>query len=337
MVTRLTFVLVLLRHEAVSGAARSRGGAAASGAGTSRGGAGAQSSCWGAVQVSNPVQGTLVGGRISSAVTSNQTAAASAPLSRGNLTGRHLRITMIHAENGANMGVGDPGGGSGLRPWQQWTGFFVDQIEWISQRAGFTYELRSPSGDGAQCIRPNGAPHEARTYSGQFNCGANDVQDLNYTDVYWSGYYISPARLQRNLFTVPVISDVGLGLLAAQLSVDDWEYTPSRLSARTSTAFTVFTDGAALCVLQVRPHTVPRLRAARVADHGAHRRRLRRHPLVRRSRRPPAPVCADTARLRAARALPQGTGRTARLHGSRSALPANLLVSPPPPLQLSAH
>ena len=31
--------------------------------------------------------------------------------------------------------------------------------------------------------------------------------------MYWSGYYITTARLEQNLFTVPYLSDVGLTLV----------------------------------------------------------------------------------------------------------------------------
>ena len=35
-----------------------------------------------------------------------------------------------------------------LAPPSQWDGFIVDMIEWVSERAGFTYSLHSPSGIG---------------------------------------------------------------------------------------------------------------------------------------------------------------------------------------------
>jgi hypothetical protein len=141
---------------------------------------------------------------------------------RGNLSGVHLKITMIHSTLGTDMGYDDPSRET-LTPFWQWRGFWVDVLDWVANHAGFTYELYSPSGEGADCVLPAGAVHSRKAYATQFNCGANDVYDLNLTDVYWNGFYISPSRLSRNLFTVPMLSDVGLGLVVKKSGRDTFQ------------------------------------------------------------------------------------------------------------------
>ena len=138
----------------------------------------------------------------------------------GNLSGVHLLITTIHSAQGMNMGYDMDT--NHLVPSEDWNGFFADVIEWVAHRAGFTYELFSPSGDGQACVQAEGKPFAPKTFATQYNCGADDIYTLNRTHVYWAGYYISPSRLSRNLFTVPVISDVGLGLVLAKPSPDPW-------------------------------------------------------------------------------------------------------------------
>jgi hypothetical protein len=59
--------------------------------------------------------------------------------------------------------------------------------------------------------------------------GADDVHTLDLTDVYWSGYYISPEWLTVNAFTVPTLSDMGLGLTVRRVEEDVWECTAEGL------------------------------------------------------------------------------------------------------------
>jgi hypothetical protein len=93
-------------------------------------------------------------------------------------------------------------------------------IAWVAEHAGFTYSLHSPSGDGESCVPSSSGMSTPETFAAQFNCGADDVYELNRTDVYWSGYYISPPRLQRNLFTTPYLSNVGISLVMQQGKLD---------------------------------------------------------------------------------------------------------------------
>ena len=136
------------------------------------------------------------------------------------MTGQHLLITTIHDKNGMNMGYDDL---DDLLPSTEWTGLFVDLIDWVADHAGFTYELFSPSGLGPSCIRPEGHPLTPKTFATQFNCGEEDVHTFNKTHVYWAGFYISPLRLTKNLFTVPFLSDVGLGLVLQRNRPATWD------------------------------------------------------------------------------------------------------------------
>ena len=85
----------------------------------------------------------------------------------GNLSGVHLIITTIHDINGMDMGYDRPS--PDLYPWQQWTGFFVDMIDWVAERAEFTYELRPPSGRGSACILGEGMTDSPKAYATQFS------------------------------------------------------------------------------------------------------------------------------------------------------------------------
>ena len=84
-----------------------------------------------------------------------------------NLTGVHLDIVTIHGDGLAKI-VADNGT---MLPSTDWVGLMPDMIEWISQQAGFTYTLLSPSGLGPHCDVA-GAPPEH--YASQYNCGMDE-------------------------------------------------------------------------------------------------------------------------------------------------------------------
>ena len=67
----------------------------------------------------------------------------------GDLRGVHLEITTVH--NSAAMNMFDSDGG--LLPWQEWRGFQRDVIDWVAAKAGFTYTLHLPSGEGEACAK----------------------------------------------------------------------------------------------------------------------------------------------------------------------------------------
>jgi hypothetical protein len=108
-------------------------------------------------------------------------------------------------------------------PKSQWSGYIVDMIAMVADKAGFTYELFTPSGRGYYCSGDGTLWGE--DYVGQYNCGQGDVlndtilADTDYgfwggTHAYWSMYYITPSRMSSNTtFTLPFLTNVGLGML----------------------------------------------------------------------------------------------------------------------------
>jgi hypothetical protein len=146
----------------------------------------------------------------------------------GNLSRVHLHITTVHDSVAMNMGLT----ADGMLPWTEWTGFQRDVIDWVATHAGFTYTLHSPSGDGPACPRKkDGSKLLLHQYAGNYNCGGDDVYTNNQTHVYWAQYYITPWRLGNSLFSVPVLSDVGLSLLMKPSVQSIWSkalflYTP---------------------------------------------------------------------------------------------------------------
>ena len=76
-------------------------------------------------------------------------------------------------------------------------GFVVDMLEWVAQRAGFTYTLHAPTGNGSHCKASAGVT-SLDQYAGQYNCGQDDVTELGLTDVYWGAFTrLFPARVHR--------------------------------------------------------------------------------------------------------------------------------------------
>jgi hypothetical protein len=113
------------------------------------------------------------------------------------LDGHHFRVTAI------------PEGG--FLDFENDSGYLLDMFREIAREANFTYDLLTPSGFGPDCVpRLNlDTPAESYDYSyqAQYNCGTNDVNELQgtqyATDIYLGMYYITPQRQRKNWFTVP--------------------------------------------------------------------------------------------------------------------------------------
>jgi ABC-type amino acid transport substrate-binding protein len=136
---------------------------------------------------------------------------------KGDIQGAHLHITMIHATDFVDMvdknAAAVPLPNAMLNDPEDWTGFHIDLLKWVAERAGFTYTLYPPSGNGSHCsIATDGSdPVEySYQYAVQYNCGQDDVIENNRTHVYWSMYYITPPRLELSTFTAPFYSDGGI-------------------------------------------------------------------------------------------------------------------------------
>ena len=145
------------------------------------------------------------------------------------LQGQHLRITVVQEgtfliihQSHPNKDNNDDDkiptfqrGNTTL--WFQ--GYIIDMIQALSERANFTYELRPPSGKGSDCtpqiIVDDDNHQDDRLYHSdyynQYNCGANDVNELSQmaeppqqaTDIYAGMFYVSPQRQLKNWFTMP--------------------------------------------------------------------------------------------------------------------------------------
>jgi ABC-type amino acid transport substrate-binding protein len=149
------------------------------------------------------------------------------------LDGRHFKITVVEEEgfvdfddnhndidNHTDIDIDiDIGRVSG--------GYCIDILAAIAKpnRANFTYELRSPSGMGNLCMHKNHQVKDdnmdilmnntktsikaySREHRAQYLCGQSDVIDQNLrgseyaTDMYLGLFYVTPERLQLNLFTM---------------------------------------------------------------------------------------------------------------------------------------
>ena len=171
----------------------------------------------------------------------------------GDMTGVHLHITAVHDDQGMGMFAHN----GSMLPWMEWRGFQRDVIDWVAARAGFTYTLHSPSGDGPACSRQvDGSKFPIEQYSSQYNCAGDDVAVNNYTHAVWAMAYITPGRLVAASYTVPIISDVGIQLLVKKKPPSMWEaslfiYTP--FSARMWLLFCC-TVGAVMFVMYFVDH-----------------------------------------------------------------------------------
>ena len=117
------------------------------------------------------------------------------------LQGQHFRITGL--TDGEFLQVGESE--------QEHTGFLADFLRQLAKDANFTYDLVKPSGFGEQCVPQLNETTRSKSYDPhyrtQYNCGANDVQDLQGTpyaaDIYLGMFYTTPYRRLKNWFTVP--------------------------------------------------------------------------------------------------------------------------------------
>mmetsp|Transcript_27835 Transcript_27835/g.88423 ORF Transcript_27835/g.88423 Transcript_27835/m.88423 type:complete len:814 (+) Transcript_27835:163-2604(+) len=128
----------------------------------------------------------------------------------GNLTGMHLEITAIHATDFLDMGYDDESR-TDLNDPEEWQGFLIDVLKWLQEKAGFTYTLKAPSGEGENC--DVGDFNTTKDYAVQYNCGSDDVFSLNKSHVYLGMYYMTAARLASGYMTVPFLSDVGVSVV----------------------------------------------------------------------------------------------------------------------------
>ena len=131
---------------------------------------------------------------------------ASSSSSPPSLEGRLLRITVLLEGGFLDRRFNDNG-----QP--VYSGYIIDVVKALSQRANFTYELRTPSGKGSDCTPQITGDHQDdrlyhADYTNQYNCGSNDVNELpasdgQATDLYAGMFYISPPRQLKNRFTMP--------------------------------------------------------------------------------------------------------------------------------------
>jgi len=123
-----------------------------------------------------------------------------------NLNGQNFKITVV--ENLAYQVNVSADAGDGAPTNEQITGYMIDMIEAVADKAGFTYDLVMPSGMGSSCspqLDPTDTANAnmySSTYRSQFNCGQEDVFE-DRSDMYWSFYYITPFRQLRNAFSIP--------------------------------------------------------------------------------------------------------------------------------------
>ena len=121
------------------------------------------------------------------------------------LTGKHFNFTVVHDPPYMDVGYND----GVLLEESEWKGYIVDMIKMVSNKAGFTYSLQTPSGDGSSC-----SGSTAVDFVTQYVCGQEDVLQLNKTQAYWSMYYMTGPRVDDGTkFTAPFMTNAGLALL----------------------------------------------------------------------------------------------------------------------------
>ena len=158
----------------------------------------------------------LFGGKVLVQVSAS--AAAAIPLPpEPSLAGQSFKITIIENLDYL-VKVTKEDDGNPTR--EEISGYMVDMIDSVAQKAGFDYELFLPSGYGPSCVDGITLPQTANStdaddasvpyakkYRSQFNCGQEDVLDATRTvartDIYWSLYYVSTPRQRWNQFTIP--------------------------------------------------------------------------------------------------------------------------------------
>jgi hypothetical protein len=138
--------------------------------------------------------------------------AAAAEDDEPNLQGESFKITIIEADGFVTP---DPTAENG------YSGYIIDMIQAVSERAGFEYELLLPSGYGDHCSTVPSADDTNSTnsttemmtpydelYASAYLCGQDDTLDPNVpeeysTDMYWSMYYVTNSRQLEGKFSLP--------------------------------------------------------------------------------------------------------------------------------------
>lgn len=127
------------------------------------------------------------------------------------LNGAHFRITGLEENGFLNAAT------NFSAPFNvTFSGYLKLMLDAIAKpsRANFTYTLLPPSGYGTSCepkLDKNSTQQEAydSQYRTQYNCGADDVNDLpltnTSTDMYLGMYYVTPKRQLLNQFTIPFL------------------------------------------------------------------------------------------------------------------------------------
>ena len=115
------------------------------------------------------------------------------------LEGQSFKITVVVAD-GFVMKVDDT----------SYEGYVIDMINMVADRANFTFDLKTPSGSGSQCDDSTNVDIDmyGSAFESQYLCGQDDVLDGNVpvdyqTDMYWSMYYVTPARQLAGKFSLP--------------------------------------------------------------------------------------------------------------------------------------
>lgn len=136
------------------------------------------------------------------------------------LNGQHFRITALQ-ENGF-LDIDDDDVGNNSTGRLLYSGYLIDMLQALArpERGNFTYTLMPPSGYGSLCVprlnaTTNGTispdhplPYDTQFWT-QYNCGTNDVNDVDPDDnnrtthMYLGMYYVTPSRQVQNQFTLP--------------------------------------------------------------------------------------------------------------------------------------
>ena len=95
------------------------------------------------------------------------------------LTGNHYKFTVIH--DPPYMDVGYSNGV--LLDQELFTGYIPDMIRMVANKAGFTYDMMTPTGDGSNCVPGDSGLLD---FAVQYGCGQQDTLDvnLNHTQAY---------------------------------------------------------------------------------------------------------------------------------------------------------
>ena len=122
-----------------------------------------------------------------------------APVMGQDLGGQTFDITVVEADGFVSKAADGT-----------YEGYIIEMIEAVAASAGFSYNLKSPSGFGANCSPqlPADATEGigADTYASSFLCGQDDtltaVPDGSKTDMYWSIFFVTEGRQAAGKFSL---------------------------------------------------------------------------------------------------------------------------------------